>query len=53
MEREERIQKETYYVRKYVVSHLSRNRLKTWYYYLLWQYYKNKNEKEFMKNDNK
>ena len=51
MEREERIQKEMTYVRKYVVSHLSHNIFRTWYYYLLWQYYKNKNEKEFMKND--
>lgn len=51
MEREERIQKEIYYVRKYVVSHLSHNIFKTWYYYLKWQYYKRINEKEFEKND--
>ena len=47
MEREERIAKEIYYVRKYVVSHLSKNRIKTLYYKIMWQYYKRKNEKEF------
>lgn len=51
MERKERIAKEIYYVRKYVVSNLSHNYIKRFYYYILWQYYKNKNEKEFMKND--
>ena len=47
MEREERIQKEIYYVRKYVLSHLSRNYIKRFYYYIMWQYYKRRNEKEF------
>ena len=51
MEREERIQKEIDYVRKYVVSHLSHNIFKTWYYYLMWQHYKKINEKEFKKHD--
>lgn len=51
MERKERIQKEIYYVRKYVVSSMSKKHIKRLYYYLKWQYYKRLNEKEFMKND--
>ena len=51
MERKERIAKEIYYVRKYVIANLSRNYIKRLYYYIMWQYYKRKNEKEFMKND--
>ena len=51
MEREERINKEIYYVRKYVVANLSKNYIKRLYYHIMWQYYKRKNEKEFMKND--
>lgn len=51
MEREERIAKEIYYVRKYVVSHLSKNPLKSLYYKIMWQHYKRINDKEFMKKD--
>lgn len=53
MERKERIAKEIYYVRKYVVASMSKKHIKRLYYYLKWQHYKRINEKEFMKNDNK
>lgn len=51
MERKERIAKEIYYVRKYVVASMSKKYIKRLYYYLKWQHYKRLNEKEFMKND--
>ena len=47
MERKERIQKEIYYVRKYVVASFSKKYIKKLYYYIMWQYYKRINEKEF------
>lgn len=51
MEREKSLQKEIDYVRKYVLANLSHNYIKRTYYYIMWQYYKKKNEKEYMKND--
>ena len=47
MERKERIQKEIYYVRKYVVASFSKKYIKKLYYYIMWQHYKRINEKEF------
>ena len=47
MERKDRIQKEIDYVRKYVVASFSKRYIRKLYYYLMWQDYKKKNEKEF------
>lgn len=50
MTREERIQKEIDYVRKYVVASFSKRYIKKLYYYIMWQHYKRINEREY-KND--